>query len=80
MSSGRRKEKDKTKPAYHNMACLQRLQGMSRNNAQQSRVALLRVSFSNKERITLIMVSFPSSTFSILQLARGHQLQLAHFE
>jgi len=69
-----RKEKEKAKPVYLNMACLQRLQAwMSRNSAQQSRVALLSVFFfSKKERITLVKVPFPCSTFSLLQLVRGH--------
>jgi len=56
------------------MACFQRLQGMSRNSAQQRRIALLSVSFSKMERITLVKVSFPGSTSSILQLVRGHKL------
>ena len=57
------------------MACLQRLQRMSRiKQCKKRRFALLSVFFSKKERITLIKVSFPRSTFSILQLVRWHKL------
>lgn len=80
VSFGRREKKEKTKPAYFNMAWLQRLQRMPGNSAQQSRVALSSVSFTKIERITLVKVSFPRSTFSIFQLVRGHKFSKgSHF-